>query len=884
MYPRVLALAALVAVASAAVIGIDFGSEFVKVASVQPGKTFHIVLDEQSQRKVPHVVTFDDNQRHFGNGATSLAVRKPKDTYVYAQTLLGRDITSPQAKLFSRYYYPHELVEVPERGGAVGFHHASGTGLFKEDTVFSPEEIVAMTLQHIKHIAEEDSGTPVKDCVITVPEFFTQKERQAMLDAAELAGLNVLSLINENSAALIQYGIDRKYSVNETHRVIIYNMGSSSTKVTLATLSGYVEPRKNKTVGQFEVNAVAWDETLGGQAFEVLLMDWMAGEVNKQLAAKGDKTDVRTNTRVMAKIRAQAVKTKTVLSANKETPVVLSSLLNDMDFKMFITRTEFEEYAKDLLARSTVPLEKVLRDAKLKPEEVDAIVLIGGSSRIPGVQQAIRGVMQRDELGFTLNADEASAMGAVFRAANLSTAFKLRRFGMVDINPFSVGVRFTDLPKDGAAVPAAEEEAPAAALESSGEGEEAESPQDGKPFSKRAALFRRYNRLSKRKTVTFSHTSDLQCSVHHDAPAQLPAGVSQNIGRINITGLDALARNTDKQELLATQKPKVSLSFILDASGLVDLVKAEATLEEMVKVPVAKPKAEKKDEATAAAPAAGEGEGEAEAGAGAEASTEGEGEVAAAAAGEGEAEGEGAAAATGEGEAEAEVVEYKMQKKTHRFPLKLSRNGGSFAVQPLSRDVMRETKAKLTRLTRQDELRKEIAQSKNSVEAFIYNTRNTINENDEVAVVSTEGQRQEVLDALEKAEEWLYEQGEDEPGPFKSKLAELTALYQPIAHRLSERVERPQAVNASRTVLSVTRSLLKQWEVEKPWLNPNDTAELAAMVDEAEAWLDEKEAAQDKLQPHEDPAFSSDEVMERVRPIAKLSQAMMKRQIGRAHV
>jgi hypoxia up-regulated 1 len=328
----------------------------------------------------------------------------------------------------------------------VAFAHPTN-GNEATPSLLTPEELVAMSFQHIKEICEVDAGMPVTDAVITVPEFWTQKERQALLDAAEIAGISVLSLVNENTAAAIQYGIDRKPVANETHRAIFYNMGSTSTKVSLAEFTSYPERgKKNKTVGQFEMLSVAYDETLGGQAFEVRIMDHLVTEANKMFHAKGNKQmDVRTNQRAMAKLRVAAVKAKAVLSANKDTPIFVSSLANDIDFKTMLSRDKFIELSGDLIDRAVAPLKRVLDDKNFTPADIDAILIIGGGVRIPAIQSALKEFIKRD-LGQGLDGDESMALGAVFRAANLSTQFQVRKFGMIDVTPFPVGVRLANLP------------------------------------------------------------------------------------------------------------------------------------------------------------------------------------------------------------------------------------------------------------------------------------------------------------------------------------------------------------------------------------------------------------------------------------------------------
>jgi len=194
-------IVACIQIAEASVLGIDLSAEFLKVAAVKSGNPFHIVIDEQAKRKIPVAVAFDDGERHFGNNAVGFAIRKPYDTFLWAHRLLGQTTDSPRLKELQGIY-PYEYTSIPGRGNAVGIKT-------KDGVIFSPEELVAMSLQHVRKIAKDDGNGDVKDAVITIPAWFSQKERQAVLDAAELAGLSVMALINDNAATAITYGIDR---------------------------------------------------------------------------------------------------------------------------------------------------------------------------------------------------------------------------------------------------------------------------------------------------------------------------------------------------------------------------------------------------------------------------------------------------------------------------------------------------------------------------------------------------------------------------------------------------------------------------------------------------------------------------------------------------
>jgi hypoxia up-regulated 1 len=854
---------------SSAVLGIDFGSEYIKLASVAPGQSFHIVVDEQSKRKVPAVVAFEGGERFFGNGATQFTAKKPISTYWFFHRLLGQSINSQAVKDLKAAYFPYNLVAIPDRN-SIGVEHKGFDG---NETIYTVEEVIAMSFHHLVKCAEVDNnGVVIKDVVLTVPEYFSQQQRQAILDAADLAGLNVLSLINENSAAAIQYGIDRKYD-NETqpHTVVLYNMGSTSTKVSVARFSGYSVKgsgkNKNKVVGQVEILGTASDFNLGGAHFELVITNYIADEVNAQLKAKGQTEDIRKNARAMAKIRLSAEKAKNVLSANQDTPIYIPGLVADTDFKVHITRDKFYELAAGLLERVGKPIQSALAQARLTAEQIDNFLILGGSVRIPAVQTAIKQYLGRESLGQSLNGDEAMALGAVFRAANLSTAFQVRQFGFTDITLYPVGVKISDI---GAADTAAhtiesvESSDNEDDEENSAESIAAPSSDDDKPFSKRTSLFKANNKLAKKKTVAFIHNRDFTVELFHEAAESLPADTNSQLLIYNVTGLSDAHTKERYAELLKAQKPKVSLSFLLDNSGIVSLVKAEATVDDQVKVYLPKEKVN----ATSTRNNSTDNNSTAT-----ESGTESS---------EAEKAGE-TSAKPAETKAEAkdasilsdEKGEYRLKKQLLHIPLRINALPVPGTVQAMNFFDKKEARARLSALKRADEQKKAIAQAKNTLEAHVYSSKHAINDG-QMDPVSTDEQRTEILGDLAAIEDWIYEQSEETVALYADKLAQIKAKTEPLQVRFTELTERPQAINSSYSLFSYCRNQMADYASNRTWIKAEEREKLIKLVEEVEEWLKGQVARQGKLQPHENPAFLSTTLYDKLRPLAKLSQELSK--------
>lgn len=288
------------------VIGIDLNSDTVKVAIVQPGQALEIVTNFQSKRKTPVAITFYKGERMFGSDSTALMARKPELSFAKLYRTIGRTVEHPHIQELTKQYFPYDIYA----------NETTTATTFKvEEAFYNSEELVAMMLSHVKEMTASFGGKMIKDCVITVPSSFTQHEREAVYTAAEIADLNVLTLIEENTAAALHYGIDRVFEEPQT--VVFYNLGAGSVQVTIATYSSYVvkEAGKNKTIGQFEVIGKAWDSSVGGFNFDIKLAELLADRFNEAWGKKksGVGKDLKDFVRPMTRLRIEATKVSDLL-------------------------------------------------------------------------------------------------------------------------------------------------------------------------------------------------------------------------------------------------------------------------------------------------------------------------------------------------------------------------------------------------------------------------------------------------------------------------------------------------------------------------------------------------------------------------------------------
>merc|ERR1712205_38108 len=297
-----------------------------------------------------------------------------------------------------------------------------------EKKIFAPEEISAMVLMKMKEIAESFIGKEVKNAVITVPAYFNDSQRQATKDAGAITGLNVLRIINEPTAAAIAYGLDKKASGVKTERnVLIFDLGGGTFDVSLLTIEE----------GIFEVKATAGDTHLGGEDFDTRLSNHFAAEFKRK-----HKKDISGNARALRRLRTACERAKRTLSSTAQTSIEIDSLFEGIDFYTSITRARFEELNMDLFRKCMEPVEKCLRDAKFDKGQVHEVVLVGGSTRIPKVQQLLSDFFNGKELCKSINPDEAVAYGAAVQAAILSGEGneKVQDLLLLDVTPLSMGL------------------------------------------------------------------------------------------------------------------------------------------------------------------------------------------------------------------------------------------------------------------------------------------------------------------------------------------------------------------------------------------------------------------------------------------------------------
>jgi heat shock protein 4 len=494
------------------VVGVDFGS-LNTVVAVARNRGVDVITNEVSNRATPSLVGFGPKSRYLGEAAKTQEISNLKNTVGSLKRLAGRKLSDPDIQI-EQQYISAPLVDCD---GLVG---AEVNYLGKKER-FSSTELIAMYLSKIKQITANEIKLPVSDLVMSVPAWFTDVQRRALIDAAEIAGLKLLRLMNDTTAAAIGWGItklDLPAPEEKPRRVAFIDCGHSNFTCSV------VEFKK----GELSVKSTAFDRHLGGRDFDKALLDHFA----KEFLGKY-KIDIRSNPKAMTRVLAAAEKLKKILSANQQAPLNIESLMNDVDVRAMVTRQEFEALVEPVLNRVTAPLEQALAEAKLSKEDIDVIEVVGGGSRVPAIKERIQAFFGKT-LSFTLNQDEAIARGCAFSCAILSPIFKVRDFAVQDVVSYPIEFAWekdADIPDEDTSL----------------------------------VVFNKGNVLPSTKILTFYRKQPFTLEARYASTAELPGSIPPFIGQFSVKGVKASGAPEDF--MICKLKARVNIHGVLNVES-----------------------------------------------------------------------------------------------------------------------------------------------------------------------------------------------------------------------------------------------------------------------------------------------------------------------------
>ena len=458
------------------------------------------------------LVGFGPKSRYLGEAAKTQEISNLKNTVSSLKRLAGRSLKDPDV-VIEQEYITAPLVDI---NGQVG---AEVTYMGKKEQ-FTATQLVAMFLSRIKATAGAELKLPISDVVINVPAWFTDIQRRALLDASEIAGLKCLRLINDTTAIALGYGItklDLPDADQKPRRIAFVDIGYSDYTCSI------VEFKK----GELSVKATTYDRHFGGRNFDKALVDHFAAEFKEKF-----KIDIKTNAKALTRVTSAAEKLKKVLSANAQAPLNIESLMDDKDVRAVLKRDDLEELVKPLLERVTAPLEQALAEAKLKVEDIDAVEMVGGCTRVPSVKERISKFFNKT-LSFTLNQDEAIARGCAFSCAILSPVFRVRDFSVHDI--VSYPIEFTweqspDIPDEDTSL----------------------------------TVFNKGNVMPSTKILTFYRKQPFDLEARYAKPELLPGKVNPWIGRFSVKGVKADSKD---DFMICKLKARLNLHGVLNVES-----------------------------------------------------------------------------------------------------------------------------------------------------------------------------------------------------------------------------------------------------------------------------------------------------------------------------
>ncbi|CAF3639272.1 unnamed protein product [Rotaria sp. Silwood1] len=780
-----------------AVVGLDMGN-FSSYIGVARAGGVEIIANEYSDRLTPTFVTFNKSTRSMGQSSKAMEVTHAKNTICNFKRLLGRKYQDSYVQ-HEKEFNPYSIVEGPN--GSVNIE----VDYLNERKRFTPEQITGIMFTKLKQITDTELKTKAIDCVIGVPCFFTDAERRAMLDASQIAGWNCLRLLNETTAVALCYGIYKGDlpEQNEKPRLVAFiDMGYTSLQTSVVAL--------NK--GKLKMVATSFDPSLGGRDFDRLIMDTMRDDYQKRY-----KVDSYSTSKAKLRLRAECEKAKKLMSSNAQPiPIGLECFINEIDVNGKMSRTDFEELAKPLLDRLRITLENLLKEAKVTPEELESVEIVGGSTRIPAVKQVVQDVFRKSPMT-TMNADESVARGCTLMCAILSPTFKVKEFKIEDCQPYPITLSW----------------------------------QGGVNEDNEVEVFSRWNAIPSTKMLSFYKKEPLKIEARYSYPNDIPFSESR-IGQYTIEQIQPQPDGTPS---------KIKVKVRLNRNGIFDVT--QASLIETIEEPNVPTEAM---ETTTPTPASDGTQNSLDQN---PSSTHEPMDETTEPTNINTATNSGSSgdAQTGDKEKTEEGSETKSQsgntttskKKKKEIDLPITPQVPGLNKKELDRLMEQEHE-----MIAQDKKEKERSDAKNAVEEYVYDMRGRL-EGGPLESYADDNIRQKLLNDLQKAEDWLYDEGiYQEKSVYVERLKNLKDIGEPIRNRYNEAENRQTYMQDLMKSLQRIDEAIQIYNTKSSdkysHIDQNDIDKVNKTLNEKQAWYDQTANYFNALKKHENPNITCSQI------------------------
>ncbi|XP_064636424.1 heat shock 70 kDa protein 4-like [Lineus longissimus] len=778
------------------VVGFDIGYQSCYIAVARAGG-IETIANEYSDRLTPTYVAYGERQRLMGVNAKNAQPSNVKNTITGFKRFIGRSFDDPivQEEKTRSFY---DVVKRPDGGTGIKVQYLG------ESQLLTPEQVMTTMLTKLKETAEVALKTKVVDCVIAVPSYYTDRERRAMMEATQVAGLNCVRLMNETTAAALSYGIYKQDhpAMEEKPRVVVFvDMGHSSLQVSICAF--------NK--GKLQMKAMASDPNLGGRNFDDVIFEAMAEEFKSKY-----KVDAKTKPRPTLRLRTESEKLKKLMSANStDIPMNIECFMEDKDVTARMNRKRFDELAAPLLARVEATLQSVLKDSGVTLEDIESVEIIGGATRIPAIKNIVFSVFGK-EASTTLNADEAVARGCALQCAILSPTFRVRDFNITDCQPYPVLLKWSN------------------ALE----GED------------NLEVFPKFHAIPFSKMLTFYRKEPFELFAYYSTD-----NIPHFDPKIGSFVVNKVTPQKDGESAKVKVKLRVNIHGIFNVASASMVEKAEQENEvaaEPMETDDVSPTAEKKEEEAKVNNGEAKPEGEKEAPMDQDQQTA-----------EKDAEKEETKEdASGDNNSTTPKKEEKETKKKNK--VKMIDLPVEPRVPALTKEQINLCVEKENHMIAQDKLERDRTHAKNAVEEYIYEMREKLCSDLEEFI--SEEELEKFSSLLSNAEEWLYDEGSDQMKQvYVDKLDGLKKYGTPVVNRYVESQGRKYAFEECGRALMVIQKALDAYHAKDEKYDHIEAAEMEKVekcLKEKRDWFEKNLNQQSTRKKHEDPIVLTSQVQQ----------------------